>query len=180
MKKTGSILAIFLIASLFLSISVVHAQHTEPDDLGICAKVSNVDLNGQGNYLEVGTDEAYMLTLDYQTWSWVDENRRQQIIIGLDDEPFWCVYDGISMAYSSSNGHGRTLTEIQKPGTYNLMWMTTFCNNPKDGMDFYKSHPELREKIGMIKVMDCGGGICNTYCEVIGINLNGQNDYLEP
>jgi uncharacterized Zn-finger protein len=163
----------------YLGYTIGTIKVTTSDKFGICGKVSNVSLNDRGNYLEVGTDKPFIVALDYQIWSWVDENRKQQIIVGLDDEPFWCVYDGISMAYSSLSGHERTLTEIQEPGTYTLMWMTTFCDNAKDGMDFYKSHPELREKIGMIKVTDCRGGICDNHCEVISILLNGQDGYLE-
>jgi hypothetical protein len=125
---------------------------TKTDDLGICCKVSNVDLNKQGNYLEVVTDEAFLVELDYQFCCWVGDNTRRQIMVGLDDKPFWCVYDGIPSEYPGISLHGLTLTEIQKPGPYNLMWMVTFCDNVNEAMDVYRSRPDLREKIGTIKV----------------------------
>lgn len=73
-------------------------------------------------------------------------------MVGLDDEPFWCVYDGIPSEYPGISLHGLTLTEIEKAGTYDLRWMVTFCDNPKEGGDAYRSRPDLRKKIGTIKV----------------------------
>lgn len=187
MKKIG--IVIFLIATLFLATSAVHAQldctgdqsqisnvNLDSGKTGICGGVYNVDLNGQGNYLTVCANQAFSVALDFSIWCWVAGNHRRQIMIGIDDDPFWCVYDGVPPELPGLSRHDSVTIAIPKPGTYTLSWMITFCDNVGDAGDRYRSRPDLREKIGTIKVTDCSGGIYDRYCEVFAISLNGQDN----
>ncbi len=144
-------------------------------------EVSNIDLNGQGSYLEVKPGETVRMDATYRI---SDSNEcpgcRQQIVIGLDNGvPLYCAFDGIPGVQNGIQDGVCEVTAPTEPGTYNVMWMCAIeytCNNAKNK---YTLSPSLWKKIGTIKVMDCSGGICDTYCEVKGILLNGQHDYLE-
>ena len=176
MKKTGSILAIFLVVSLFLSIGAVHAQPEHPESY---CRVSNVDLNAQGEYLEIEAGGIIEISLDYEIWNRVGcPGCIQQIVVGLEREPLFCAYDGIPGTHPGVKGSNLlVMTAPTEPGTYVVRWMSTSKYTCNDAKDAYRKSPSLG--YGMAEITVTEPDDLGSYCQVSNLNLNAQGDYLE-
>jgi hypothetical protein len=175
MGKTGSILAIFLIASLFLSISVVCGNSIQSKDRCLV----NAKLNEQVDHLEVAPGETIEVFISYLIWSGeACPERHHRILVGLDDEPLYFFYDGVPGIHPGINTYdSREITAPTNPGTYTLSWMRTCELSRHDAENTYRWYPSVREKMATITVTNSDN--LGTYSKVSNVNLNAQGDYLE-
>ena len=115
--------------------------------------VSNVRLNGDGTNITVNLGDQVRIQFDYRIWN--GDNCPaciQQLVVGLNDDPLNCAYDGIPNTCESNatTGSYDHTTSPLEPGTYDVIVANDFQYSCGDAMSNYPDLP--RETIGTIVV----------------------------
>jgi hypothetical protein len=94
------------------------------------------------------------VTYSGNVWSWpgcpacID-----QVVVGLEDNPFPCLYHGIPGLYPGQSFSGTlSFTAPQTPGTYRILGIVAMQYTCEDAMEWYRQHPELRFQLGTLTV----------------------------
>jgi len=112
----------------------------------------NIELTPQ----EVRADPGETVSVAYSgnVWSWpgcpacID-----QVVLGVEDEPFPCVYNGIPGLYPGKTFSGSlSFKAPSTPGTYRMFGIVAMQYTCPDAMQWYKQHPELRFQLGTLTV----------------------------
>ena len=120
--------------------------------------VSNVDMNGQGNYIQVDPGEYIQVSLDYEIANDSDNPAViQQIVIGVEDVAYYCAYDGIPTTCPGMTSGSDThwISAPSDPGTYDLIAARDAQYNCNDAMNRYPNQ-SVKMTIGTIVVEEGG------------------------
>jgi peptidoglycan hydrolase-like protein with peptidoglycan-binding domain len=118
-------------------------------------EVSNVRLNENGNSITVKPDQSISISLDYKIWSRTGcPGCIDQIVLGMDNKPLTCVYNGIPGIYPGKSGsYSGNITVPKTPGTYYLYTAYYTQYTCEDAMSIYPTeHYGKSLKIGTIVV----------------------------
>lgn len=129
-KKAGGVLGVAL--ALFLVATMMH-----PVMAGVDAKITGVELNGQGDFIEVEPGELIGVEVFFE-WKliWSPQEALDEIVVGFEHTPIFCVVDEIINSvdeYDSSDIHNAIkafeITAPTEPGTYCVYEMITGGDN---------------------------------------------------
>lgn len=124
-------------------------------------EVTNVDLNGHGNYVEVAPSEGIAVSLDYHIWDSSCPSCIRQIVVGLDSEAKYCAYNGIPGVYPGQSGSDSdTITAPSTTGAYSLIAANDAQYSCNDAMNRYPQQTQ-QTTIGTI-VVTSGGPLTAT------------------
>ncbi len=122
---------------------------------------SNVSMNGEGNAITVSPNSTIAIVFDFQLW-----NRdgcpscRGQVVVGIDDTAFICIYNGIPGVYPGHRGTATfSMTVPSAPGTYDLIYCGTTqytCDKAKEMYSTNKGIAQEKQVIGTITVTGNG------------------------
>lgn len=155
-KNQLYIIPIFLVTSLLLCLTI-QAQSEHPEhhfEVSSVDLISTVDLNGPSDYLDIEPGGTILVSLDYVVWARDGcPGCILQIVVGLDEQPLYCAYNGGPGRYPGVNGSDiHTITAPKKPGTYHLMWIDAREYSCEDAKHLYQERPSERKKISTIEV----------------------------
>jgi len=112
----------------------------------------NIELTPQE--VTVGPGETVSVAYSGNVWSWpgcpacID-----QVVLGVEDEPFPCVYNGIPGLYPGKTFSGSlSFKAPSTPGTYRMFGIVAMQYTCPDAMEWYRRHPELRFQLGTLNV----------------------------
>ena len=116
------------------------AMVMQPVMAGVSAEITGIELNGQGDFIEVDPGELIVVEVFFEwiTWQIIGphEEALYEIVVGFEDTPIFCVVDEITNnidGYDSGNIHNAIkafeITAPTEPGTYCIYEMITGGDN---------------------------------------------------
>lgn len=76
-----------------------------------------------------------------------------QVVVGVENEPLTCVYNGIPNVYPGRSFSGNLSFKAPSTvGTYRLLAVVTSQYTVEDAFKWYREHPEARFQIGTLRV----------------------------
>lgn len=133
----------------------------------INSNVSNLNLNGQGNYIEVNPGTTISGTASYTIWDSSCPSCIKQLVIGLNNNPQTCIFNEIPGAYPGKSGTASfSLTAPTMPSDYIVGWTEDAMYTCNDAKNNFPS--KSKSMLGTIKVIDTPPTIS------IGSPSNGQ------
>ena len=151
--------------------SIVVDEGGEGNEGGV--NVFNVDLNGDGTSTTVGSGDSVTVGLEFQIWNPdACPGCRQQIVIGIGNDPLYCVYDSVPGVYPGHTGSDvHTIAAPTSIGTYSLKYTNDYQYNCNDALANYPL--ASKTTIASIIVEDSGGGN-EGGINVYNVDLNGD------
>ncbi len=136
--------------------------------------VTNISLNGGGNAVEVKPGETVKGTLNYQVWNpSTCPQCIAQIVVGLENTPIACVYNGIPGLSPGKLGTGSfTLTAPKTEGEYRLYYTYSLQYTCDAALAEYNKR--TKTQIGTVRAKEQ----CNFYLSVNDVSLNNGGSFI--
>ncbi len=119
-------------------------------------KPENTDCNIQLTPQEVTARPGETVSIAYSGNVWSRSGCPgciDQVVFGVEDEPFPCVYNGIPGVYPGEAFKGNlTFKAPSTPGTYHIFGVVASQYGCPEAMEWYRRHPELRFQLGTLTV----------------------------
>jgi hypothetical protein len=112
----------------------------------------NIELNPQEITANPGASVA--VTYSGNVWSQPGcPGCIDQVVVGLEDNPFPCLYCDIPGLYPGQSFSGAlSFAAPQTPGTYRVFGVVASQYTCEDAMEWYRQHPEIRFQLGTLTV----------------------------
>ena len=114
--------------------------------------ITNLNMNGQGSYIEAKPGATISGTVDYVAWDDTCSGCIHQLVLGVGDEPKTCVYDAVPGGYPGVSGTASfSFKAPTEPGTYTVGWTEDAMYTCDDAKNNFPG--KTKTPIGTIKVV---------------------------